>query len=132
MEEENKVVEAEVAEAPKEEPKQEGGMTPNCKNALMAFIFAVVGLAFSWGWFIGSVAGLVLGILSVVFLKKVEGEVEKQPFRTFSKIAKPLGIVAIILSACGLLFWLIYTIVIVALAAAAAAAEAAASVAVLF
>ena len=41
MEEENKVVEAEVAEAPKEEPKQEeGGMTPNCKTALIAFILS--------------------------------------------------------------------------------------------
>ena len=44
MEEEKKeVVQAE------EQPKQEGGMTPNSKNALAAFIASVVGVCFSAG-----------------------------------------------------------------------------------
>lgn len=127
MEEEKKeVVEAEVVETKQEEaPKQEQqeGMTPNCKNALIAFIMAVVGLCFGAGWFVGGVVGLVGGILALSFLKKIDGEVEKQPFKVFSKIAKPVAIVAIILSACMLLFWLIYTIVIVAAAVAAAATD---------
>lgn len=113
MEEENRVVEQE----------QQGGLTPNCKNALIAFILAVVGFFAS-----AAVVGFVLGIIALSFLKKIDGEVENQPFKTFAKIAKPVAIVSIILSAAMLVFWIVYIIVVVVLAAVAAS-EAAAQIA---
>lgn len=112
MEEENRVVE-----------QEQGGLTPNCKNALVAFILAVVGFFAS-----AAVVGFVLGIVALSFLKKIDGEVERQPFSTFAKIAKPVAIVAIILSAAMLVFWIVYIIVVVVVAAVAAS-EAAAQIA---
>ena len=121
MEEEKK----EVVQA--EEQPQQGGMTPNCKNGLIAFILAVVGFGFGFGWFVGAVAGIVLGIVALVFLKKLEGEVEKQPFRTFVKIAKPLAIVDIILGAVMIVVWVLVLVIPLIVAGLAAAADAAAS-----
>ena len=133
MEEENKVVEAEVAEAPKEEPKQEeGGMTPNCKTALIAFILSVAAFVVGVVWWIGAIGGIVCGILALVFLKKINGEVEKQPFRTFSKIALPLGIVSIVWSAGWLIYYLVVFIIWIVAIVVGATAEAASQVAVLF
>ena len=127
MEEENR----EVVEEVREEEPQESGMTPNCKNALVAFIASVVGFCFVFGWFVGAVIGIVGGILGLVFLKKIEGEIEKQPFRTFAKIAKPLSIGIIIAGAVMLVVWTLVVVIPLIAAAIAAAAESA-SVAVLF
>ncbi len=119
MEEEKKeVVQAE------EQPQQQSGMTPNCKNALAAFIASVVGVCFSAGWFIGAIIGIVGGALGLSFLKKIEGEVEKQPFRTFGKIAKPVSIVSLILGILSLIGWFIWLIVVIVAAVAAASAGA--------
>ena len=96
MEEENRVVE-------QEQQEQQGGLTPNCKNALTAFILAVIGAVTS-----AAIVGFVLGIIALSFLKKIDGEVERQPFRGFSKAVKPIAIVAIIFSALALIGWLIY------------------------
>lgn len=114
MEEEKK----EVVQA--EEQPQQGGMTPNCKNALAAFIASVVGVCFSAGWFIGAIIGIVGGALGLSWLKKINGEVEKQPFRTFSKIAKPVSIVSLILGILSLIGWFIWLIVVIVAAVAAA------------
>ena len=118
MEEEKK----EVVQA--EEQPQQGGMTPNCKNALAAFIASVVGVCFSAGWFIGAIIGIVGGALGLSWLKKINGEVEKQPFRTFGKIAKPVSIVSLILGILSLIGWFIWLIVIIVAAVAAASAGA--------
>ena len=108
MEEEKKeVVQAE------EQPQQQGGMTPNCKNALSAFIASVVGVCFAAGWFVGAIIGIVGGILGLSWLKKINGEVEKQPFRTFSKIAKPVSIVSLILGILSMIGWLIWAIIVI-------------------
>ena len=125
MEEEKK----EVVQA---EEQQQSGMTPNCKNALAAFIASVVGLAFVFGWFVGAVLGIVGGIIGLVFHKKIQGEVEKQPFRTFAKIAKPLSIGIIIAGAVMLVVWTLVVVIPLIIAGLAAAAEGAASIAVLF
>lgn len=118
MEEEKK----EVVQA--EEQPQQGGMTPNCKNALAAFIASVVGVCFSAGWFIGAIIGIVGGALGLSWLKKINGEVEKQPFRTFGKIAKPVSIVSLVLGILSLIGWFIWLIVIIIAAVAAASAGA--------
>ena len=123
MEEERKdvqEVEEVKAEEARPEQSQEGGMRPESKNALIAFILSVVGFGFAWGWF-AAIVGTVLGIISMVFLKKIDREVEQQPFRVFSKIAKILAIVDIIVGAVMFVVALIVTIVGAVLAAAAAA-----------
>ena len=137
---EEKVQEAEVEEVKAEEAKaeevkeekpaeqpaqQQGGMSLNDKNALIAFILACVGLVVCGGWFIGNVAGVVLGIIALSFGKK--GVAENNPFKVFQKIAKPVAIAVIILSAILFVVYLIIAIVQgVAIAAAAIAAESAA------
>lgn len=121
MEEERKeVVQAE------EQPQQQSGMTPNCKNALIAFIASVFGVFTAAGWFVGAIIGIVGGALGLSFLKKIDGEVEKQPFRTFGKIAKPVSIVSLILGILSFVGWLIWAIVMILIAAGAIAAGAAA------
>lgn len=121
MEEEKKELQAEEVK-PEEPAQQSGGMTPQSKGALLSFIFAVVGFGFSCAW-IAAFVGTVLGIVSLVLLKKNNPETEKQPFKTFAKIAKPVAIVDIILGAILFVIALIVMIV-TAVAAAAAAANA--------
>ena len=116
VKEEEKVAEPE----PVEEKKEEGGMTQNCKHALAAFIASIVGLVFAAGWFIGAIIGIVGGILGMNFLKKIDGEVEKQPFKVFSKIAKPVSIVSLILGIASLVGWTIWAIVVIVGVAVAA------------
>lgn len=126
MEEERKdaqEVEEVKAEEVREEQKpaeQEGGMRPESKNALIAFILSVVGFGFAWASY-ASIVGCILGIIALVFHKKIDREVEQQPFRVFGKIAKILGIVDIIVGAISFLVWIIVAIVLAATAAAAAA-----------
>ncbi len=123
MEEEKKdvqEVEEVKAEEPKAEEQQQGGMQPNSKNALIAFILSVVGFGFAWSWYV-AIVGVILGIISLVFQKKIQGEVEQQPFKVFGKIAKILAIVDIIVGAIMFVVALIVTIVIAVGAAAAAA-----------
>ena len=123
MEEEKKEVVEEVKaeEVQPEQEQQQSGMTENCKNALAAFIASVAGVCFAAGWFIGAIIGIVGGALGLSFLKKINGEVEKQPFRTFGKIAKPVSIVSLILGILSLIGWLIFVIVAAVAAAAAGA-----------
>lgn len=123
MEEERKdaqEVEEVKAEEVREEQKpaeQEGGMRPESKNALIAFILSVVGFGFAWASY-ASIVGCILGIIALVFHKKIDREVEQQPFRVFGKIAKILGIVDIIVGAISFLVWIIVAIVLAAVAAA--------------
>ena len=99
-----------------DEPSGGDGSSPNCKNALSAFIAAIIALVLSsFG------IGFIPGIISLSFLKKIHGEPERQPFRAFAKIAKPVSIVSIILSVVMLLFWIIYIIVFVIVGVGAAA-----------
>ena len=128
MEEEKKDVQeveevkAEEVRAEEAQAEQQGGMQPNSKNALIAFILAVVGFGFAWSWYV-AIVGTILGIISLVFQKKIQGEVEQQPFKVFGKIAKILAIVDIIVGAVMFVVALIVTIVL-AIGAAAAAANA--------
>ena len=113
MEEERKEVEEVKAEEVREEQKpaqQEGGLRPESKNALIAFILSVVGFGFAWSWYV-AIVGVVLGIVSLVFHKKIDREVEQQPFRVFGKIAKILGLVDIIVGAIMFVVAIIVTIV---------------------
>ena len=125
MEEERKEVEEVKAEEVREEAapaeaEQQSGMRPESKNALIAFILSVVGFGFAWASY-ASIVGCVLGIIALVFHKKIDKEVEQQPFRVFGKIAKILGIVDIIVGAISFLVWIIVAIVLAVGAAAAAA-----------
>ena len=125
MEEERKEVEEVKAEEVREEAapaeaEQQSGMRPESKNALIAFILSVVGFGFAWASY-ASIVGCVLGIIALVFHKKIDREVEQQPFRVFGKIAKILGIVDIIVGAISFLVWIIVAIVLAVGAAAAAA-----------
>ena len=123
MEEEKKdvqEVEEVKAEEPKAEEQQQGGMQPNSKNALIAFILSVVGFGFAWSWYV-AIVGVILGIISFAFQKKIQGEVEQQPFKVFGRIAKILALVDIIVGAIMFVVALIVTIVLAVGAAAAAA-----------
>ena len=100
---------------------QESGMKPESKNALIAFILAVVGFGFACAWIAG-IVGTVLGIVALQFHKKIDKPVEQQPFKVFEKIAKIVAIVDIILGA--VLFVVALIVIIVGAVAAAAAAAA--------
>ena len=117
MEEERKEVEEAKAEEVKveevraeEQPEQQSGMKPESKNALISFILAVVGFGFAWSWWV-AIVGAVLGIVALVFHKKIDKEVTQQPFRVFGKIAKIVAIVDIIVGAIMFVVALIVTIV---------------------
>ena len=137
MEEEKKeVVEAEVKEEQVEEaPAQEVNAEQNEKNALVAFILAVVGFVLA-----STALGLLIcGIISKSFVKKVNGPVEKKPHAVFYKVAKVaapieiiVGIVLLCLGALALIIWLIYFIVVVVIIGGAAAADAASIAMLLF
>ena len=121
MEEEKKVEEATVEEVKAEEVQEQPseGLRPESKNALMSFIFSVVGFAFAFAH-LASIVGVIFGIVALVFHKKIDREVEQQPFRVFGKIAKIVGLVDIIAGAISFVVWLIVTIVAVVGAAIAA------------
>ena len=116
--EEEELVDEEELDVSKEQ--EGGGMKPESKNALLAFIFAVVGFAFAFASY-ASIGGVIFGIVSLVFHKKIDKEVTQQPFRVFGKIAKIVAIVDIICGAISFLIWIIVAIVLAATAAAAAA-----------
>ena len=122
MEEERKEVEEVKAEEVREEQQpaeQQSGMRPESKNALIAFILSVVGFGFAWSWYV-AIVGVVLGIVALAFHKKIDREVEQQPFRVFGKIAKIVAVVDIIVGAIMFVVALIVTIVTLVAAAAAA------------
>ncbi len=144
MEEEKKEV-VEEAEELKEEEKVEQPAPveeeqpkkvddeADVKNALLAFIAAMVGIVL----FETGIALIICGIISKSIQKKIQGEVEKKPHKIFLKVAKVAApielIVGIVLTALAVLagiIVLIWWIAVVALAAGAAA-EGAASIAVL-
>ena len=119
MEEEKKeVVAAEEAQEPERE-EQKGGMKPESKKALVSFILSIVGFGFACAWYV-AIVGVILGIVSLALNRNTD----QQPFRTFSKVAKPVGIVDIILGSIMFLVAIIVTIVTIVAAAAAAASGA--------
>lgn len=85
------------------------------KCALIGFILSIVGFEISWGWFIGGIAAIVLGIVT---LNQLKGAVtcEQKPFSVFKKIAKPFAIVDIVLGAFFIIMWIIIVASGVALA----------------
>ena len=114
------MAEEEKKEVVAEEPRQESGMTEQSRSALTAFILSIIGFVVAWGPVV-SVAGIILGAISLGTGKRNNPETEQQPFRTFGKIAKPVGIVDIIAGAGMTIFWIVYLIVVVIAAAVAAA-----------
>ena len=126
MEEERKEVEEVKAEEVREEQQpaeQQSGMRPESKNALIAFILSVVGFWFACGWYV-AIVGVVLGIVALAFHKKIDREVEQQPFRVFGKIAKIVAIVDIILGAVVFVVMIIVSIILAVGAITAGAANA--------
>ena len=119
MEEEKKdVQEVEEVKAEEKPAEQESGMKPESKNALISFILSAVGLCFAFASY-ASIVGCILGIIALVFHKKIDKEVEQQPFRVFGKIAKIVAIVDIICGAISFLVWIIVAIVLAVIAATA-------------
>ena len=108
-------------EQPEQQEQQEGGMRPESKKALISFILSIVGFGFACAWYV-AIVGVVLGIVSLALNRSTE----QQPFKTFSKVAKPVAIVDIILGAIMFIVAIIVTIVTV-VAAAIAASEGAAA-----
>ena len=114
MEEENKEVVVEEqpkqevveAEQPKAEAQpQQSGMNEACKFVLISFILSLVGLTVCPMWFLGGIACAVLGI--IVLIRSKNFAADRQPFRTFEKIAKPVAIVDIVLGAISALVYFI-------------------------
>lgn len=124
MEEEKKELQAEEVKA-EEAPvaEQVPAEEVDAKNALIAFILSAIGFVGAPIPF-GGVVSIVLGILALSFLKKIQGEVTKQPHRVFSKIAKPVAIVDIIFGAIALVLYIIFLAILPAIALAEAAANA--------
>ena len=128
MEEEIKN-EVEVVEQPQEQQSQQPQnnneeMDPQSKAALVAFILACVGFCIGFAWLF-SIAAVVVGIIALNKLKGNDPETERQPFRVFGKIAKPLAIVDIVVGA-GMFVYYLVTFIISVAAAIQAAVEAAA------
>ena len=96
-------------------------MSEQSKNALIAFILAVVGAGFAFAWYAAIVA-VPLGIVSLACGKKNDPETDEQPFKTFAKIAKPVAIAEIIVGAVMFVVAILVLIITTAAAAAAAAA----------
>lgn len=88
------------------------------KKSLLGFIFALIGLALCET----VLGGIIFGALGLKFSKAAAG-IEKKPFSIFNKISKPVGIVAIILGALFVVFWIVYIILIALGVASAAIAE---------
>ena len=115
MEEEKK----EVVEEVKAEPAEEINSEANLKNVLISFILAAAGFLVS----ASAIVTMILGIISLNFLKKVPGQVTKAPHKVFQKIAKPVAIVDIVVGIVVTIVYVVLLIVwIVGLAVAAAAA----------
>lgn len=113
MEEEKKV---EVVE---EKQPEQSGMTPQSKSALTSFILAMIGFVLSFAWLF-AIAGIVLGIVSLAKGKGNNPETDKQPFKAFGRIAKPFGIIDIILGAGMFILYLVLFILAIAAAVVAA------------
>ena len=116
------IVEESVSEALAEAEMDKGPVDDekDVKSALVSFILSVVGFVVCGGWIIGGIAAIVLGAISLGKLKAIKGTVEKQPHKVFSKIAKPVAIVDIILGAISAVAWFIYLIVVIVAAVVAA------------
>lgn len=112
MEEEKVVVENEQVPA---DPAQE-------KNALMAFILSLVGLALCES----AIGAIILGAISLNLNKKAAG-IQKKPHAIFQRVSKPVAIVDIILGVimCFVFIGLIIGAIVAAVAAAASGATAA-------
>ena len=118
MEEEIKN-EVEVVDKPEEkpeQPQQNEEMTPQTKSALTAFILACIGFIMGFAWLF-SVAGIVLGCISLNKLKENDPETDKQPFKTFGRVAKPVAIVDIVVGAVMFVVYLVYFILAIVAAA---------------
>lgn len=121
MAEEEKV---EVAEEKKEEVVAEPVKADGEKHTLITFILSCAGLVVAAGWFIGGIAAIVLGAIS---LKRVGlADPQRNPYRVFKRIAKPVAIADIILGILSVIGWMIWLILVI-VAAIAAAANGAAS-----
>ena len=115
-EEEKKEVEV-VEEEPKEQPEAKQpeeaevvSADEAIRNALVAFILAAVAVTVCFADIPGGIAAVVLGILSLNFQAKAK-DVEKQPHKTFLKIANPVAKIVTPVGAVSALAFLIFHIV---------------------
>lgn len=113
MEEEKKEVELEATENENTE-EAAASKEGDTKTALLSFIFACVSFVC---WYI-PVVGLVAAILSLVFFKKLKGVLpEQKPYNIFAKIAKIasiiLLIVGLVVTAAGVIGFLIWIIALI-------------------
>ena len=106
LQNEVEVVEEPEQQAEPQEQPQNGEMTEQSKSALTSFILAAVGFLLGFAWLF-SVAGIVLGLISLSKLKGNDPETEQQPFKTFGRVAKPVAIVDIVLGAVMFVVYLI-------------------------
>lgn len=124
MEEEVKEVEV-VEEVKQDESQQQNQqpqgkeMTEQSKSALTSFILAAIGFLLGFAWLF-SVAGIVLGCISLGKLKGNDPETEQQPYKTFGRVARPVAIVDIVL---GAVMFVVYLVILI-LKIVAAVAEA--------
>ncbi len=100
----------EVVEAKVEEKKSEG-LDELSHSALVNFVLACVGFTVGTGWIVGGVAGLILCIISLNNTLALKSEPSVQPYRAFHRIAKPVAIVGIVLSAVAIVAYTIKFIV---------------------
>ncbi len=125
LQNEVEVVEEPEQQAEPQEQPQNGEMTPQSKSALTSFILAAVGFLLGFAWLF-SVAGIVLGLISLSKLKGNDPETEQQPYKTFGRVAKPVAIVDIVLGAVMFVVYLVLFILEIVAAVAAATQGAAA------
>ncbi len=110
--EEKEVLEAEVANEEEEAQVEEQPIDFN-KKALTAFILTVVALTICGFSVVGSLAAIIVGAIGLKTLKVTKGAELDNPYRVFAKIAKPVGIVAVILGAVLLAAQIIFAVLAV-------------------
>lgn len=105
----NENEELEVIAEP-EETSDNTQLDKQSKSALVSFILAVGGFINGFAWLF-SITGVVLGIVALSFLKDNNPETEKQPYRTFGRVAKPVAIVDIVFGSIMFVVYLVTFIV---------------------
>lgn len=125
MLEEEKIVEAEAVEA---KPVEETAAAPvgdqdaKAKNALTAFILAMIATVIAWIP-VASVAGIVISAIAIAKSGKAAG-VTRYPHKVFAIVAKIVGIFMLVASIGMTIFYFIELVGLI-IAAFAAIAEAA-------
>lgn len=121
--EENKIIDVESKKINENYDNNEGAKAEKAKvepiddhdynkDALTAFILAVIATGVGPFYIVGGFAGLILNIIALAGFAKKGLKATKNPYKVFGKIAYILSIVSICISALAVVLWTVYTILL--------------------